>query len=110
MAYAATHFEASAKPRKKPIRGTPSANATQCRRLSPGWSQSATKIVYAATMPRPTYESFMPIRLWANSMPSTSTTIPRITATARRRKRSLASTYRKSAISTPAITPGTRQA
>ena len=45
MAYAATHFEARAKPRKPPIRGIPIANATQCRREPPGWSQSHAKIV-----------------------------------------------------------------
>ena len=71
--------------RRAASRSRTRANAAGC---CPGCSQSAAKIVYAATIPSPTYESFMPIRLWAKSMPSTRTTIPRMTATVRRWKRS----------------------
>ncbi len=90
--------------------GMPSANASQWRLVSPGRSQSAAKIVYAPMIPRPTYESFIPIRLWTNSIPSTSTISPSRTATLRRRNSSRARTYRNRAMSTPAMTPGARQA
>src|SRR5207248_2116756 len=71
---------------------------------------SAANTTYAPTMPSPTYESFMPIRLWAKSMPSASVMRPSITATDRRRNRRRARTYISTHISTPAMTPGTRHA
>ena len=49
--------------------------------------QSAANSRYAAMMNTPTYTSFMPIRLWTNSMPSNSARNPTAMATARRRNR-----------------------
>ena len=71
--------------------------------------QIAANSVYAAMMKSPTNASFIAIRDCANSMPSTSANRPASSATSRRRKRMRASTYRRPAISAPAITPGIRQ-
>ena len=56
------------------------------------------------------YASFIAIRDWTKSMPSTSVRSPAMTATARRLKSTRASRKTRPAMSAPARTPGIRHA